>query len=159
MAGSKGKKFDWVTIFICVALVAIGWINIYSASYNTTSTEFFLKYDYNVIIVGDLKTPHDSYLKKDLKYIHPKDNLFGDFEINHTDNGKEKTYNFYVDGHLIKTATYQKNKKNMLFKNFNSESNLKEKYFQKWKDEEEQKEAAFRNQRYAERLKVNGYRD
>ena len=41
MAGSKGKKFDWVTIFIYVALVAIGWINIYSASYNTTSTEFF----------------------------------------------------------------------------------------------------------------------
>ena len=38
MAGSKGKKFDWVTIFIYVALVAIGWINIYSASYNTTST-------------------------------------------------------------------------------------------------------------------------
>ena len=47
----------------------------------------------------------------------------------------------------------------MLFKNFNSEIYLKEKYFQKWKDEEEQKEAAFRNQRYAERLKVNGYRD
>jgi rod shape determining protein RodA len=41
MAGSKGKKFDWVTIFIYIALVAIGWVNIYSASYNTTSTEFF----------------------------------------------------------------------------------------------------------------------
>lgn len=41
MAGSKGKKFDWVTIFIYVALVAIGWVNIYSASFNTTSTEFF----------------------------------------------------------------------------------------------------------------------
>ena len=39
--------------------------------------------------------------------------LFGDFEINHRDNGKEKTYNFYVDGHLIKTATYQKNKKDL----------------------------------------------
>jgi len=82
--------------------------------------------------------------------------LFGDFEINHTDNGKEKTYNFYVDRHLIKTATYQKNKKSMLFKNFLSESNLKEKYFQKWKDEEEQKEAAFRNKRYAERQRLNG---
>ena len=41
MAGSKGKKFDWVTIFIYIALVAIGWVNIYSASFNTTSTEFF----------------------------------------------------------------------------------------------------------------------
>ena len=85
--------------------------------------------------------------------------LFGDFEINHKDNGKEKTYNFYVDGHLIKTATYQKNKKDMTFTNFNSENNLKAKYFQKWKDEEEQKEAAFRNERLAERRRLNGFRD
>lgn len=85
--------------------------------------------------------------------------LFGDFEINHFDNGKEKTYNFYVDGHLIKTATYQKNKKDMTFTNFNSENNLKAKYFQKWKDEEEQKEAAFRNERLAERRRLNGFRD
>ena len=85
--------------------------------------------------------------------------LFGDFEINHKDNGKEKTYNFYVDGHLIKTATYQKNKKDMTFTNFNSENNLKAKYFQKWKDEEEAKAQAFRNERYAERLRVNGFRD
>ena len=85
--------------------------------------------------------------------------LFGDFEINHKDNGKQKTYNFYVDGHLIKTATYQKNKKDMTFTNFNSENNLKAKYFQKWKDEEEQKEAAFRNERLAERRRLNGFRD
>ena len=88
--------------------------------------------------------------------------LFGDFEINHTDNGKEKTYNFYVDGVLVKTATYQKNKKEMQSKSFNfipNEAELKKQYFQKWKDEEEQKEAAFRNERYAERLRVNGFRD
>ena len=42
---------------------------------------------------------------------------------------------------------------------FNSELELKKKYFKKWKDEEADKEAAFRNERYAERLKVNGYRD
>lgn len=49
-------------------------------SYESTSIDFFLKYDYNIIIVGDLKTPHNTYSDKDLKYIHPKDNLFGDFE-------------------------------------------------------------------------------
>ena len=85
--------------------------------------------------------------------------LFGDFEINHKDNGKEKTYNFYFDGELIKTATYNKNKKTMKATAFLSEEALKEKYFKKWKDEEAQKEAAFRNERYAERLRVNGYRD
>jgi rod shape determining protein RodA len=41
MVGSQGTKFDWTTIFIYIALVAIGWVNIYSASYNTTSTVFF----------------------------------------------------------------------------------------------------------------------
>ena len=36
---------------------------------------------------------------------------------------------------------------------------LKEKYFKKWKQEEADKEEAFRNERYAERLRVNGFRD
>jgi len=39
-AGNK-TKFDWVTILIYMALVGIGWINIYSASYNDASTSFF----------------------------------------------------------------------------------------------------------------------
>ena len=39
------------------------------------------------------------------------------------------------------------------------EEDLKATYFDKWKQEEADKEAAFRNERYAERLKVNGYRD
>ena len=39
------------------------------------------------------------------------------------------------------------------------EPELKAKYFDKWKQEEADKEAAFRNERYAERLRVNGYRD
>ena len=39
------------------------------------------------------------------------------------------------------------------------EEDLKATYFNKWKQEEEQKEAAFRNERYAKRLRVNGYRD
>ncbi|MGK0378135.1 MAG: rod shape determining protein RodA, partial [Patiriisocius sp.] len=28
-----GLKFDWITILIFFALVTIGWVNIYSASY------------------------------------------------------------------------------------------------------------------------------
>ena len=58
---------------------------------------------------------------------------------------------------LLKTATYQKQSKTLQI--LNMESKLKERYFQKWKDEESKKEAAFRNERYAERLRVNGYRD
>ena len=41
MLGSKGTKFDWPTIYIYITLVVIGWVNIYSASYSTTSTAFF----------------------------------------------------------------------------------------------------------------------
>lgn len=81
--------------------------------------------------------------------------------LNHSitaiDNGKEKIFKFYVDNQLLKTATYKKQSKTMHVEDM--ESKLKERYFQKWKDEEEQKEAAFRNERYAERLRVNGYRD
>ena len=83
--------------------------------------------------------------------------------LNHTldvsDNNKEKTFRFFVDNELVKTATYDKNKKTMKATDFLSEEALKEKYFKKWKEEEEQKEAAFRNERYAERLRVNGFRD
>ena len=81
--------------------------------------------------------------------------------LNHSitaiDNGKEKIFKFYVDNQLLKTATYKKQSKTMHVEDM--ESKLKERYFQKWKDEEEQKEAAFRNERYAERLRVNGFRD
>jgi len=59
----------------------------------------------------------------------------------------------------MKTATYNKNKKTMESKNYMSEESLKEKYFKKWKQEEVDKAEAFRNERYAERLRVNGYRD
>ena len=51
MVGSKGTKFDWITIFIYIALVAIGWVNIYSASYNTSSTVFF---DFSQIYIKQL---------------------------------------------------------------------------------------------------------
>jgi len=42
MLGSRNTiKLDWTTIFIYIALVSIGWVNIYSASYNEASTSFF----------------------------------------------------------------------------------------------------------------------
>lgn len=42
MAGQRGYvKFDWITIIVYFALVAIGWVNIYSASLNDSATGFF----------------------------------------------------------------------------------------------------------------------
>jgi hypothetical protein len=82
---------------------------------------------------------------------------FVNHHITCIDGQTKKTFRFFVDNELVKTATYDKNKKTMQVSDM--ESKLKERYFQKWKDEEEQKEAAFRNERYAERLKVNGFRD
>mgnify|MGYP003111168150 CR=1 FL=1 len=44
-------KFDWLTIFLFFALVAIGWINIYSASLDDSSTVFF---DFSQIYIRQL---------------------------------------------------------------------------------------------------------
>jgi len=42
MAGSRSNiRFDWITIVIFLALVFIGWINIYSASLGTNTAEIF----------------------------------------------------------------------------------------------------------------------
>lgn len=42
MAGSKNfVRFDWLIIFLYIALVAIGWINIYSASLSDSAKGFF----------------------------------------------------------------------------------------------------------------------
>jgi len=42
MSQSKNfLKFDWITIFIFMALVGIGWVNIYSASLNDSATGFW----------------------------------------------------------------------------------------------------------------------
>tara|TARA_B110000908_G_C10254615_1_gene454515 strand:+ start:1493 stop:2497 length:1005 start_codon:yes stop_codon:yes gene_type:complete len=47
--------------------------------YKNTSIKEYSKYDYNIVIVGDLKTPHNTYLNDNLKYINPKDELFSNF--------------------------------------------------------------------------------
>tara|TARA_A100000171_G_scaffold47762_1_gene54258 strand:+ start:45503 stop:46768 length:1266 start_codon:yes stop_codon:yes gene_type:complete len=44
-------KFDWLTIFLFFALVAIGWVNIYSASLDDSSTVFF---DFSQIYIRQL---------------------------------------------------------------------------------------------------------
>ena len=75
-------------------------------------------------------------------------------ELEVQDNGNKRTFNFYVDNELMKTATYNKSKKVMELEDV--ESKLKERYFNKWKAEEEAKEQEFRNKRFAERLAVNG---
>jgi rod shape determining protein RodA len=42
MTGNRGfVKLDWLTIFLYFALVGIGWINIYSASFDDSATSFF----------------------------------------------------------------------------------------------------------------------
>jgi rod shape determining protein RodA len=39
--GKRQTKFDWLTIIFYVSLVAIGWVNIYSASLNDSANGFF----------------------------------------------------------------------------------------------------------------------
>ncbi len=41
LASRNPIKLDWITIFLYIALVSIGWVNIYSASFNDASTSFF----------------------------------------------------------------------------------------------------------------------
>jgi rod shape determining protein RodA len=42
MASGRGKiRFDWLTIFFYVALVGIGWLNIYSASLSDNAAGLF----------------------------------------------------------------------------------------------------------------------
>ena len=77
-------------------------------------------------------------------------------ELKVSDNGNKRTFDFYVDNELMKSATYNKSKK--VFENSEHalEPQLKAKYFDKWKAEEEAEAQKFRNERYAERLAVNG---
>ena len=52
MAAGKGLvKLDWLTIFLYFALVAIGWVNIYSASLDDSATSFW---DFNQIYTKQL---------------------------------------------------------------------------------------------------------
>jgi len=82
-------------------------------------------------------------------------------ELQVNENGNKRTFNFYVDNELMKSATYNKSKK--VFENNENATNsnllepqLKAKYFDKWKKEEQDQEQKMRNERYAERLAVNG---
>ena len=72
------------------------------------------------------------------------------------DNGNKRTFNFFVDNELMKSATYNRNKKTFESENLSLELQLKKKYFDRWKKQEQDQEQKIRNERYAERLKVNG---
>lgn len=48
-------------------------------SYDNSSIENYSKYNYNIIIIGDKKTPHFSYLNKNITYIHPDEKKFIEF--------------------------------------------------------------------------------
>ena len=49
--------------------------------YDSTSIAEFMKHDYDIIVVGDKKTPHDTYIDKKMIYVHPtENNQFPDFE-------------------------------------------------------------------------------
>lgn len=48
-------------------------------TYDNSSIEEYSKYNYNIIIVGDKKTPHTSYLNKNITYIHPDEDNFINF--------------------------------------------------------------------------------
>jgi len=48
--------------------------------FTNTSISKFIEYNYDIIIVGDLKTPHNTYIdKKNIIYLHPSN--FNEFNI------------------------------------------------------------------------------
>jgi hypothetical protein len=54
--------------------------------YTDTFIEKYIDYDFDIIIVGDLKTPHDSYENKQLIYLHPEktyNNIIMNLPFNH----------------------------------------------------------------------------
>lgn len=49
--------------------------------YDSTSICNYFKHTKNIVVVGDKKTPHDTYTNKNITYIHPtENNQFPDFE-------------------------------------------------------------------------------
>ena len=51
----------------CIILTTIN-------SYKDTSIKYFEKYkEYDIIVVGDMKTPHESYLNNRITYLHPNE--------------------------------------------------------------------------------------
>lgn len=47
--------------------------------YDNTSIDKYSSTGYDIIIVGDLKTPHSTYQNKNIKYIHPDEKIFENF--------------------------------------------------------------------------------
>ena len=117
------------------------WVDTYNPSYKSSmaKSQGIRDYASSEIYVGT--SASNSY-------------KFGNFSIKCDDDKNERKFHFLFDDELMKSATYNKNKKRMEVESL--EPSLKAKYFDKWKAEEEAEAQKFRNERYAERLAVNG---
>jgi hypothetical protein len=117
------------------------WVDTYNKSYRGSKSQGVRDYAKNYVNIGTSASNSYPFLTNELEV---------------QDDGNKRTFNFYVDNELMKSATYNKSKK--VFENAEGllEPQLKAKYFEKWKAEEEAKDQEFRNKRYAERLAVNG---
>ena len=116
------------------------WVNSTNNSYKGSKSHGIRDHAKNYVNIGTSASNSYPFLTNELQV---------------SDNGNKRTFDFYVDNELMKSATYNKSKKVMELEDV--ESKLKERYFDKWKKEEEAEAQKFRNERYAERLAVNGH--
>jgi len=117
------------------------WVDSTNNSYKGSKSHGIRDYAKNYVNIGTSASNSYPFLTNELQV---------------SDNGNKRTFDFYVDNELMKSATYNKSKK--VFENSEHalEPQLKKKYFDKWKKEEQDAEQKIRNERYAERLRVNG---
>ncbi|MFC7356644.1 rod shape-determining protein RodA [Jejudonia soesokkakensis] len=107
MAESRGLlKFDWLTILLYVALVAIGWMNIYSASLDETSEYFwdmnqiytrqFLFILLSVLLIIFILAIESKFYERfaSLIYIISLVSLLGLFVLGKNINGATSWYSF-----------------------------------------------------------------
>ena len=117
------------------------WIDTNNPSYAGNKSQGVRSYANNFVSIGSSRSNSFDFLNHSIKCI---------------DEGAKRIFHFFLDGQLVKSAEYNKNKKVMSITS--TEDLLKKEYFQKWKDEEAEKEQQFRNERLAERDRLNnGY--
>jgi len=117
------------------------WIDTNNPSYKGSKSQGVRNYAINDVAIGTSATNSYHFLTN---------------SVSVEDNGNKRTFNFFVDNELMKSATYNRNKKTFESENLSLELQLKKKYFDRWKKQEQDQEQKIRNERYAERLRVNG---
>ena len=117
------------------------WIDTHNPSYKGSKSQGVRNYAINDVAIGTSATNSYHFLTN---------------SVSVEDNGNKRTFNFFVDNELMKSATYNRNKKTFESENLSLELQLKKKYFDRWKKQEQDAEQKFRNERYSERLRVNG---